>query len=273
MAESIVTNLEQRIKNNMDSFMLGSSWVNDSDAIRLDASYYNNVAVKTFEKLEKSNLNLEKLGNVVDRVFMPPQRLKRTYVEDINYGIPFLQGSHIVHFKPPDMKYVSKTKQAQIDKLIIKAGWILLTRSGSTGRATIALENWDGWAASEHIFRILPNEDKCLSGYLYAFLSSDLGQAQLQRSIYGAVVDELTEDHIREITVPIPTTAKHIEITKKIDEMAKTVCRLKYHAITLDDDAINSVSTLFDDDYNPNHLEDFNEVLRRAVTPAKPRQT
>ena len=80
MAESIVSNLEQRIKNNMDSFMLGSSWINDSSAIRLDASYYNNVAVKAFEKLEKSNLSLEKLGDVVERVFMPPQRLKRTYV-------------------------------------------------------------------------------------------------------------------------------------------------------------------------------------------------
>ena len=167
------------------------------------------------------------------------------------------------------MKYVSKTKQAHIDKLIIKAGWILLTRSGSTGRATIALENWDGWAASEHIFRILPNEDKCLSGYLYAFLSSDLGQAQLQRSIYGAVVDELTEDHIREITVPIPMTAKHIEITKKIDEMAKTVCRLKYHAITLDDDAINSVSTLFDDDYNPNHTGRLQRSSQARRNPCK----
>ena len=80
------------------------------------------------------------------------------------------------------------------EQWIIRAGWLLVTRSGTTGRTTVCPEEWDEWAASEHILRIVPNEEKCPAGYLCTFLSSPLGQAQLTASIYGAVVDELTEE-------------------------------------------------------------------------------
>ena len=44
------------------------------------------------------------------------------------------------------------------------------------------------------------------SGYLFTFLASDLGCVQLAHQIYGAVVDELTEDQVRNVVVPLPRT-------------------------------------------------------------------
>jgi type I restriction enzyme, S subunit len=42
------------------------------------------------------------------------------------------------------------------------------------------------------------------SGYLYAFLSSSLGQAQIRRSTYGSVVPMLHSTHLSEVLIPIP---------------------------------------------------------------------
>lgn len=244
MDDHAATNLEQHLKNSVDSFTLDSALLDVSHNIRLDASHYNPFVANAIKSLKQSGMDLRKLGSIVESVFIPP-RVKRAYVTDREYGIPFLQGSHVVHFKPADLKYISKKNQKAIDKLIIKSGWILVTRSGSTGRVAMALKAWDGWAASEHIFRIVPNEKECLSGYLYAFLSSSLGQAQLNSSIYGAVVDELTEDHIRNIVAPIPKTGKQLNKAKKIDAMAKRALQLKDEAVKLDDDTVDFVSGLF----------------------------
>ena len=251
--------VHNQFKKYIKTFSLNSAWLDTSNSIRLDASHYNPAVAKVIEQLEESKMTLDKLGNITKDVFMPP-RVKRTYVPDIEYGIPFLQGSHVVHFKPADIKYVSKTTQKYIDKLIIRAGWILVTRSGTTGRATMALNSWDGWAASEHIFRIVPDEEKCSATYLYAFLSSDLGQIQLNSHIYGAVVDELTPEHIRNILVPIPKTKQQLEKVKKIDSTVRKAFQLKEEAAKLDDKAIDSVAMFVDD-----------SATEAQIKPLKPR--
>jgi hypothetical protein len=48
-------------------------------------------------------------------------------------------------------------------------------------------------------------------GYLYAFLSCDLGQAQLHRCSYGSVHSRLHNSHLKKIVIPLPDDGgKHI---------------------------------------------------------------
>lgn len=176
-----------------------------SKTLRLNATSYNTTLFHALRILEESEMDVLTLGEVTERVFMP-QRFKRTYVEKA-HGVPFLQGSHIIQIQPDDVKYLSRIAHKNLDSLIIRSGWLLITRSGTVGRTAIVPPEWDGWAASEHIFRVIPKESApCPVGYLCAFLRSQLGKAQLNASIYGAVVDELTEDKIRGIRVPVPRT-------------------------------------------------------------------
>ena len=174
-----------------DSYTLPSRFLAESGEVRLDAGYYNPQFLDVQRTLAQSGLRLERLGNVVKEVILPG-RFKRIYVEPES-GLPFLQGSHVVHFEPADIKYLSPASHRSIDTIVVRQGWLLITRSGTVGRVTICPVEWDGWAASEHIIRIIPDERKCLGGYLCAFLASPLGQVQLNANIHGAVVDELTD--------------------------------------------------------------------------------
>ncbi|TGK08988.1 hypothetical protein EHO60_13255 [Leptospira fletcheri] len=158
--------------------------------------------------------------------------------------MPFLQGSHIVHFQPADIKYVSKSAHKNVESWIIKKGWILVTRSGTFGRIALCEDDWDGWAASEHILRIIPDETKCTSGYLYAFLNSPIGQAQLTSKIYGAVVDELTEEQTKSILVPMPRTKKQKEQADLINVEAHKAMKKKLEAIKLTEQSLDKMNQM-----------------------------
>lgn len=138
---------------------------------RLDASYHNPAVRKIVDQLEDANFSIEKVGEVTDRVYIPP-RFKRVYVEK-EYGIPFLQGSHVPLLKPFDLQYLSKKAIKDIERWIIHDNWVLVTCSGTIGRTMITPSHWDGWSATQHILRSICSENSDVhSGYLATFLKT-----------------------------------------------------------------------------------------------------
>jgi len=130
------------------------------------------------------------LTNVADS-FVPP-RFKRAYVKDASDGLPLLQGTHIPQIKPQDIKYIWKGMK-NLESYIIRKNWICVTCSGTIGRLSLIRDGWDGWAATNHLLRVVPKESEIHPGYLGVFLLSIYGQAQFQRLTYGGVVDEIGE--------------------------------------------------------------------------------
>ncbi len=225
----------------VENFLLSSGTIVEMQELRLDASYFNPAVLHAVEQLSKSGMRVKRLGSIVSRIFIPP-RFKRIYVEP-DSGIPFLQGSHVVHFRPADLKYLSKTAHKRLERWIVEAGWLLVTCSGTIGRVTICPQEWDGWAASQHILRIVPDEDQCPSGYLCSFLTSIFGQLQLTATIYGAVVDELTEEQAAGVLVPLPETDDDVALVKRIDgEMRDSIAK-RSEAVALAMRAVESVSS------------------------------
>jgi type I restriction enzyme S subunit len=161
------------------------------------------LAESLLEKKEKEKkFELKKLKEISKRIFTPP-RFKRIYVKP-SEGIPLLQGSHIPMIKYFDLKYISKRTE-NLDKYIIKEGWILVTCSGTVGRVFLVTKFCDGWAATNHMTRIIPSNE-VNAGYLTIFLQSPYALSQLEASIYGGVVEEIGEagELIGEILVPVP---------------------------------------------------------------------
>jgi type I restriction enzyme S subunit len=230
------------LKEGIESFSLASPLLKQSDDLRLDASFYNPRLAEALSILRHSGLTLKPLSAVTKRIFIPP-RFKRIYVKK-THGIPFLQGSHVVHFQPADIKYLSLAAHERIDRWIIEAGWILVTCSGTIGRVAIAPPSWHLWAASQHILRIVPDSGKLPAGYVAAYLSSELGQAQLTSRIYGAVVDEITEEQARSVLIPTPTTAAQRRIVDSITNAALESVKAKEAAVTFAQESVAGVSEL-----------------------------
>ena len=209
--------------------------------LRLDAGYYNTTTMQALRAMESSGLRMQRLGEVTENIFIPP-RFKRVYVDQA-HGVPFLQGSHLVHFRPADLKYLSRSAHKNLDRWIIKSGWVLVTCSGTIGRVAIALQQWDGWAASQHILRIVPKDDRVPAGYIYAWLRSPFGQAQFN-GIYGAVIDEVTADHVKDILIPVPETPDQIEAVNAINALVADSLAAKELALAQDASAVEMAGDL-----------------------------
>ncbi|MGQ9853872.1 MAG: restriction endonuclease subunit S [Candidatus Oleimicrobiaceae bacterium] len=136
------------------------------------------------------------------------------------------------------MKYISKKANSKhIDECIIFAGYILVTRSGTIGRIEIVSSVKDGWTASEHLLRIIPNKERGHPGYIAAFLMTPYGQHQLTAKIYGGVVDELTEEDTRAVWIPNAP----LEIQAEIGERVVKAFELKDEASVVEERAIRKV--------------------------------
>ncbi len=222
------------------SFSMPLSTLVGSPECRFDAGHYRPEFFQALKTLKHTGLKLVRLGDLVKDVILP-SRFKRIYVNK-DAGLPFLQGSHVVHFKPADIKYLSPFSRRNIDSVVVRAGWVLVTRSGTVGRVTLCPSEWDGWAASEHIIRIVPDEEKCPSGYLCSFLLSSFGQIQLIANIHGAVVDELTDDQVESVLVPIPDKKKDWELLRSIDAKMKLATELKSKAVTAAQESVEKTA-------------------------------
>ena len=198
---------------------------------RLDAHYYNPMAQLAICNIRDSKPKAVTIGEVTARVFMC-NRFKRNYVDE-EYGIPFLSGKNIIQIRPTDLKYISLSETSDLDDLKLEASWTLITRSGTIGRTCFVWKNYENYAATEHIVRIVPNEEEIDPGYLYAFLSSPYGKQQVLRFRHGSVIDEITDKQVKKVLIPLPSETEQ----KTIGDLVRSAYEKRAEAIRLEDEA------------------------------------
>ena len=196
------------------AFSISSKLIKHNPDIRLNAAYYRPSSIDLRDKLitiveQDSSLKITLLGDLVKDIFYPG-RFKREYTEDLENTVPFLGGSNITQLIPVTEKRILKDS-LHYQQLALKAGWILITRSGTTGIVSSVPQDWEGFAASEHIIRIIPDPEKLHPGYLYGYLKSEIGQNLLKNGIFGSVIDEINSTYIASIPVLHPQDKSHAD--------------------------------------------------------------
>ncbi|MEY3498591.1 MAG: hypothetical protein RL308_260, partial [Bacteroidota bacterium] len=86
------------------------------------------------------------------------------------------------------------------------------------------------------------NEEKMLSGYLYAYLSSKYGYNLLTQSSYGGVIQHIEPHHLFELPVPLIEESKQKEIHNLIVEVSEL--RVKANI------KLNETISLFENELN-----------------------
>ena len=169
---------------------------------------------------KKSDWKTVKLKDLVKRIFYPG-RFKRNYVNHGPSSVPFLGGADINEFITRTHKWLA-ADDPRLEELKVYRGWVLITRSGTTGIVSSVPEAWDGYAVSEHVIRIIPDDSKLESEYVLAVLQSKYIQEILVKGIYGSVIDEINPDYIGDIDIPIPTSKRKYEkIIQMLNEAEK----------------------------------------------------
>lgn len=203
--------------------------------LRLDASYHVPVVDTIVTHLKKYAAELTTVGDArISKNVILPGRFKRTYVNE-EYGRVLFGGKQLGELDPSNKKYLSISKHGKgLNKLEIMPNTILITRSGTIGKIALAPKHWAHWIPSDHIIRVIPANDD-IAGYLYIFLASDYGYPLITRYTYGSVVDEIDDDHVRQIPIPL---LRNQDVQQKINALALEANEKRYEAYKLEQEAL-----------------------------------
>jgi type I restriction enzyme S subunit len=206
-----------------------------SKEFRLDSHFYNQiagVALKNIKEKSSSYLTLKEVTNDI----VIGKRFKRNYVESA-HGTPFIGSKNILQIRPTELKYLSNSEIGFMNDLMLHKNMILIACSGSLGgtfgKASFVYNNFENYAASQHILRIIANENLIDSGYLYAFLSSEYGYECITRYRWGALIDEIDDQDMSKLLIPLPAAKQQ----KEIGDLVRNAYDLRAEAIRLEDEA------------------------------------
>ena len=226
-------------------FVITSDQIMQDPTHRIDAWYWdpnkNDLAKQIEDSVGENVIEIARLGDlVVENGIFYPGRHKRNYVEPSENSVPFYSGTQILQVRPFDLKYQPKD-YAPAQKHFVHKDWILITRSGSTGRVVMVTDSMDGAMVSEHVIRVICDKSIVDPYYVYAYLSSEIGKVLLQKGIYASVVDHITPEFVS--TIPIPRLKPEIE--KKIADKVREAERKRDEANRILEKEQKEIESLF----------------------------
>jgi type I restriction enzyme, S subunit len=129
-----------------------------------------------------------------------PSRLKGIQVSR-GFGTPFLAATQVFDLRPTPRKFLSLERTDDAQNRFVQSGQILLTCSGSVGRATLAYRPFEGVFITHDLLRIDPI-DKKQWGWIYAFLRSPKCRSIMVSAKYGHVIKHLEVTHLDALPIP-----------------------------------------------------------------------
>lgn len=197
--------------------------VYDNKDVRLDASHYDQETAAALQELKRSKCELRPLSELAD-VRLPGQFV-RIWASDKDHGVPYVNATDLMSLTgigvlSGNIRYLSRQTDTDIDELIIREGWVLLTCSGTIGRVFYVPHRLDRWVATHDLIRIIP-KDEDLIGFLHAYLSSPIAQKQISGHTHGGQIDHITHHQIGTVLVPMPGKEKISQIHKRTIEALK----------------------------------------------------
>lgn len=173
-----------------------------SNNTRLEASAFNLEAKAAKYKVEHCRYGYVHLwgkdGLVKDASY--PGRFKRIYVEK-GEGIPFYLPSQLGEIYPKPSKFISEKTYKSIKGVEIEPNRLLLSRSGTIGKCTMSSKTTIGKVYSDDVIRVSFKSEIDL-GYVYTYFCTPTGQQMLQTNNYGAVIQHIEPEHLKNIIIP-----------------------------------------------------------------------
>ncbi len=169
---------------------------------RIEASTFSLEAKHSREQVKNSKYKLLPINgiNSFTNAYHRP-RFRRIFLEKSDLGI--FQPSQITEIYPKPDSYISELTQVDIEKLRVHKNQILLTCSGTVGNVAYVSKTLDNNIFSHDLIRLTPYKDYD-SGYIYAFLRTNIGQLLIKTNNYGSVISHIEPKHLENIEIPNP---------------------------------------------------------------------
>jgi hypothetical protein len=170
---------------------------------RLDAAFYDPLVDRVRRGFMEAG---GQLVSAVATVIKPQGRYKTNYVDE-EYGRPLLSGSYLLQEQPVNLKYMAPRAFKDVRAYELKEGWIAYPADGraeqALGTPVYITARREGWLASGHVGRVIPNEGVD-PGWLYLALSTWQAQVQIKSKCSGSVVDSTFPQDMESVVLPPP---------------------------------------------------------------------
>ncbi len=186
-----------------------------SAARRMEADGFLSRGFRTRTAIESKSSGWISLKNIA-RVWQP-SRLKGIQV-DPSFGTPFLTATQVFDLRPTPRKWLSLERTDNAEKRFVAPGTILVTCSGTVGRATLARNCLDDVLISHDILRVQLNDDTYW-GWLYAYLRAPIVIRLMQSAQYGHIIKHLEVAHLDKIPVIEVNRDTRADFTSKVTKI------------------------------------------------------
>jgi type I restriction enzyme, S subunit len=205
------------------SFMLNGEF-------RLDATFYTSavfLAKKYLNSCAKKGTQIKTVADFSSGTYNPPP-IKRIFTDDKKKGTPYMLPQEMYDFFWEPRKFVLADKMSNIGDWFLKNGWIVLSQSGTVGKPYYATHNDEKTVLSQNAIRIPPKSADS-AGFVYAYLSTWIGQTLLKKDEFGITVKHIRPHHVD--TIPIPDLPKGLQ--RSVSNKIQKAFELRAEAIKL----------------------------------------
>ena len=143
-----------------------------------------------------------------------PGRLKGIQVSR-KFGTPFLSATQVFDVRPIHRKWLAISKTSDAANRFLKPGTIVITRSGSVGRATLSYAAHEDTLITDDLLRIEPLQERD-RGWVYAYLLAPQTRAMTKSVHYGHIIKHLETSHLDALPVPAVDDATAVDFSKRV---------------------------------------------------------
>ncbi|GGO04486.1 type I restriction-modification system restriction endonuclease DNA specificity subunit HsdS [Microbispora rosea subsp. aerata] len=204
-----------------------ASWFADQ-SYRLDASPYLSGAYearKLLERLSVPKVPLHALTVGHNGGIYNGPKFRRVYVNDREYGVPFLGSTDIMEADFSNLPLLRKEDalSPKLAYLRVRPGMTLISCSGTVGRMCYVRSDMADFWSSQDVLKVVADECRVAPGYLYAFLYSNYGIPMITAQASGSMIRHLEPEHIADL--PVPRFGHDVE--RRIHELIQEAADLR----------------------------------------------
>jgi type I restriction enzyme S subunit len=214
-----------------------------SENIRFNAGYYLNDDALNSYKIESNSKKCKPLFEIAN-VFNPPI-FKRQFCQSTDRAVQYCQSSDVTNALEGSEVFINKLQAEKVES-IVKKDQILITGFGTIGNTRLVNELSNGISYANNVCRVEAHNN-IPYGYIYAFLTSKYGRAQVNKNASGSVVRYIEAPGIKRTLIPLLEES----IQQQIHQLIIEASALRVEASKLFKEAID----LFEQEINEGNIK------------------
>lgn len=150
--------------------------------------------------------------------------------ELVGEGIPLFGIENVLNnqFISKVSKFLSPEKAKTLSAFSVRPDDVLVTRMGTIGRACVVPPDVKEGVISYHLFRVRPDQTKCLPQFLaYTICRSGSFQAQLRQLSHGAIMDGLSTGNLKAVKFLLPPLSNQKRYVEYVEKAESAIARHK----------------------------------------------